>query len=772
MIFHTERNQSDSEIEGKKPVKEKAHGKSAQRELSVPLIEDSNQNSFEVPSKNGDSDAKLIYSVSNAHVNSRGVSGSLYKINISRGMTCNVYEVDARWAWVSTEAVRAEGSHGVKLAVKRLSRKITPKQFLQEYDTLRAVTEARHRNIVEFLNAFRYADRKNTVYYNFSFPLAAGNLKQLFRSTSAHMIQGTDHFETEPVLHRFPEGFYSTALKSFWSEFEGLASALAYLHDPSNILLYEGSGVPPIIVKLTDFGLAVALQTKLSWRLGTQEAQSAWQYDAPEIREDQSSFWKTYASRKTLQPTSEELKSGDVWKLGSVFIELLSFLVKGDTGVLQFRKFITTTHNELTSDDISDTRFDDGKKAKDEVLEWLSYLATIDVRVQEMEASLRSMVDIAFASILMARGIFESHHLDSFVLQALLTSARRWSRNGSATVWNGGHSKMGTGRVLKAIQEISWEWSSESLYIDVPDPVAQAYKETSQPISHIRQPVSCPPAPSYPPPTHNSKQIADSQFGMILRPLRNNQTLHQLRSSSPNRGRLGNISAGSSASTGALQSQNISREIYWCVDKAWSEPRITKLCSVQELHQILDDKSLCEQLMKEYNRVRTWKGRLLSWKSCLGVEFIKFSRPYPGQDDVVKIQIGLPPSDPLAYEYTLWKPEEVHMKIAATQLIASIYHPEKASGISTTLKMIPKRITAQSGSSASSEDWGMHALQRFSLWKIMTWIALLTILGLVFVVFWLVYIDKTDLQHAFMPYTFLATMVLIGLGVPQFLEVD
>jgi hypothetical protein len=78
----------------------------------------------------------------------------------------------------------------------------------------------------------------------------------------------------------------------------------------------------------------------------------------------------------------------------------------------------------------------------------------------------------------------------------------------------------------------------------------------------------------------------------------------------------------------------------------------------------------------------------------------------------------------------------------------------------------------QSGSSASPEDWGMHALQRFSLWKIMTWIALLTILGPVFVVFWLVYIDKTDLQHAFMPYAFLATMVLIGLGVPQFLEVD
>lgn len=91
------------------------------------------------------------------------------------------------------------------------------------------------------------------------------------------MIQGTANFETEPFLHRFPEGFYATAVKSLWSEFESLASALAYLHDeckivhsdikPSNILLYEGSGLPPIIAKPPDFGLAFDLQTKLSWRL-------------------------------------------------------------------------------------------------------------------------------------------------------------------------------------------------------------------------------------------------------------------------------------------------------------------------------------------------------------------------------------------------------------------------------------------------------------------------------------------------------------------------
>lgn len=692
------------------------------------------------------------------------------------------------------------------MAVKRLLRQTTQKQFLQEYDALRAATRGRHRNIVDFLNAFRYAEGKKAVYYNFSFPLAAGNLKQLFCLSSAHPIQETKNIKTEPIPPRFPEGFYSVALKSLWSEFEGLASALAYLHDeckivhsdikPSNILLYEGHGVPTVIIaKLTDFGLAVDIQTKLTWRLGTQEARSAWQYDAPEIRdyfsEGQPLSRESSASRSTLKPTSEELKSGDVWKLGSIFIELLSFLVKGDTGVLQFRKFITTTHDELTSDDISDTRFNDGEKVKDEVLEWLSCLATIDLRAQEMEALLRSMLDVNSSrpsAAVISRFLQNSSvclYFDS--MGHLHFTPSRFVRPPSAIdqckevveKWvshclDWWPFKNGNRSCPQGYTRISWEWSSECLYIDVPDAVAQAYKETCQPVSHIPQPVSYPPAPSYPSPTDNPIGIAYSQGGIHLGQPGNDQTGYQLRSDSQNRATLQNISTSPPAATGALQPQNLPKEIYWCVDKAWSEPRITKLCSVQELHRILDDKSLCEHLMKEYNRVRTWKGRLLSWKTCLAIEFIKFHRSYPSQDDVVKIQIGLPPSDPLSYEYTLKKPEEVHMKIAATQLIAGIYRPEKASGIKTTLEMIPKRIMTQPGSlsTSSSEGWGIHALQRFSLWKIMTWIAFLTVLGLSFVAFWLVYIDKTNLQNAFMPYTFLATMVMIGLGVPQLLEVD
>ena len=218
--------------------------------------------------------------------------------------------------------------------------------------------------------------------------------------------------------------------------------------------------------------------------------------------------------------------------------------------------------------------------------------------------------------------------------------------------------------------------------------------------------------------------------------------------------------------------QSSYKEIYWCVDRAWTEPRSTKLCSLREHPEIRDDKSLCEILIKEYNRVRAWKGRIFSWKSCLGIEFIKFARTSTGRDNIIRVQIGLPPSSSTSYEISRLTPEEVHMKIAASELIAGIHQPHGGRDRTTTLNMYPKRIRNEHANGTSSDDWGMHALPRFSLWKILAWIASLTILGLVFVMSWLVFINKTDLQNAFIPFTFLATMVMIGLGVPQLLEVD
>ena len=138
-------------------------------------------------------------------------------------------------------------------------------------------------------------------------------------------------------------------------------------------------------------------------------------------------------------------------------------------------------------------------------------------------------------------------------------------------------------------------------------------------------------------------------------------------------------------------------------------------------------------------------------------------------------QIFRPSSNASLWHYRLVSPEEVHLKIAEAQIIAGIHGSVLASGFTNTLEMIPKNLATPSQGGPDVNEpgsWGMHARQRFSLWKIMAWIVSLTIIGLVFVILWLVFIDRTDLQNAFVPYTFLATMVLIGMGVPQLLDVD
>jgi serine/threonine protein kinase len=237
---------------------------------------------------------------------------------------------------------------------------------------------------VELLSAFRYGDEE--VHYNLSFPLAVGNLKQLFRGS----------LEDKAGI--------SIAVASLWSQFEGLANGLAYLHDEckivhadlksSNNLLYETSGSPPLVAKIADFGLAATLSNTATWTIGTVEAISAWKYDPPELRAHmaKAKLHSGDESRNEEIPSAEQLKRADIWKLGAVFIELSTFLVYGVSGIADFRHYITTKRKNITSDELSDTRFDDGVEVKTEVLDWIRRLSQCDPFVSEIEGILSQML--------------------------------------------------------------------------------------------------------------------------------------------------------------------------------------------------------------------------------------------------------------------------------------------------------------------------------------------------------------------------------------------
>lgn len=133
---------------------------------------------------------------------------------------------------------------------------------------------------------------------------------------------------------------------------------------PSNVLLYKNID-NILITKITDFGIAADLEAAVVWQPGTIRAKSTQRYDVPEVRK------LSYNIEAPRWLTPQQLQKNDTWKLGAVFLELLTCLVCGRRGITEFWNHITTTYNHLTSDGIEDTRFDDGERVKPEVQEQL-----------------------------------------------------------------------------------------------------------------------------------------------------------------------------------------------------------------------------------------------------------------------------------------------------------------------------------------------------------------------------------------------------------------
>jgi serine/threonine protein kinase len=247
-----------------------------------------------------------------------------------------------------------------------MSNNTTKEQFLLEYEALRTARKSNHPNLIQVLQAFRHVEG-GVQSFNFLFPLASGNLKHLFRGS----------LDNTEIARR---------AQDLWGQIEGLASAVEYLHDecriahrdikPSNILLYDESEYPYLQAKITDFGLAISLDGATTFNPDTKEAKSALQYDAPEIRKYAEELGLSHSKR----PRPQDLTKGDVWKFGTVFTELLTFLLLGSRGVEDFRDFITTTEGNIRSDMMEGAHFDDGTEVKPEVLRWLNKLAQLSTR--------------------------------------------------------------------------------------------------------------------------------------------------------------------------------------------------------------------------------------------------------------------------------------------------------------------------------------------------------------------------------------------------------
>ncbi|KAF2227527.1 hypothetical protein BDZ85DRAFT_4505 [Elsinoe ampelina] len=212
--------------------------------------------------------------------------------------------------------------------------------------------------------------------------------------------------------------------------------------------------------------------------------------------------------------------------------------------------------------------------------------------------------------------------------------------------------------------------------------------------------------------------------------------------------------------------------IYWCVDSSWRQPVLTKRADIAT--HGLNDCALFTRLNQESSAIKGYLRSFFSLKGCVDIEFIKFGSVLTHPSQVRRILEELPcPCKPTCkhdYRYQKSVNEEMHRRIAATEIMEGMKDPSRFHNTSDTLAIIPQDM-AQTRFGRDEPAWGLHAVEGIMLWKFLVFVGIMTLAGLVFVAVWLACVDEKDLQGAFTVATFLTTMVMIAVASPQLMGI-
>ncbi|SCO53165.1 uncharacterized protein FFMR_11394 [Fusarium fujikuroi] len=699
----------------------------------------------------------------------------LYATAVESGETFNVFGVETRLSVNrhlsnSRDVVR-------KCAVKRLHESTSAEQFWTEYESLKRLKSLNHPHLIDTLSVFR-SEIGATQYFNFVFPLALSNLKRLFR----------EPYVPVPVRNR--------DLDSLWGQISGLSSAVAYLHDsahmahrdikPSNILIYEEPSANGISLKLTDFWLSIDLSRARTWEQGSRARQSAWLYGSPEVR-NASPMPGVETSTRIKIPSPSDLTANDIWKLGCVFTELLAYLVAGSSsGVEAFRDYITTTEDNISSDVFNDTRFDDGEQVKPQVLEFIDQMAYKDYRAGMVQSVIKGMLTksalrptIARVCEELAENNFPDINFNDGVRVVQFVPADRLARShfdalrlkieewtGRPIDWApfrqplprldaGGYMATWKASLACSTNKLShnntFQWHGVELALALSRDEFDRYKATCFPVTTNNVPLL--------PLTiqgHKTQQTAKPGSSM------QSASLGQPSQSSP----ATNILAANALP--AVQTTVNTKDIYWCIERNFTEPTEIYLSPIENAETLDDDEQLFRQVNKAIGSREGWVRRLLSWKSCTAIDFVQFLVIWDNKDQVIPIEKELPPPATPFYNHSIPLPHGVHMRTAEQQMVFGLRDPKKGRGETTIIDMLPKKTNPPPFSKRVSEPgWGLHAKMGFSQRRFLAWLTFCIILGGIFVVAWLVLINPTDLQNAFIPSFIFAALLTIAMGLLQ-----
>lgn len=217
----------------------------------------------------------------------------------------------------------------------------------------------------------------------------------------------------------------------------------------------------------------------------------------------------------------------------------------------------------------------------------------------------------------------------------------------------------------------------------------------------------------------------------------------------------------------AVQTSVNTKDIYWCIERNFTEPTEIYLSPIQNA-ETLDDEQLFRQVNKAIDSTEGWVRRLFSWKRCTAIDFVQFLVIWENKDQVNPIQKELPPPATPFYNHSVPLPHDFHMRAAELQMVFGLRDPKKGRGETTIIDMLPKKTNPPPFSKKMSEPgWGLHAKMGFSQRRFLAWLIFCIILGGIFVVFWLIFISKTDLQNVYIPTFLFATILTVALGLLQ-----
>lgn len=140
--------------------------------------------------------------------------------------------------------------------------------------------------------------------------------------------------------------------------------------------------------------------------------------------------------------------------------------------------------------------------------------------------------------------------------------------------------------------------------------------------------------------------------------------------------------------------------------------------------------------------------------------------------EVDSLKAGLlPPVSARDYTHSVPSPRNIQMRAARKQMVRGLKYPKKERGKTTITSMLPKKQNPPPFARDMGKfGWGLHAKMGFSQWRFLCWLIGCFILNVIFVALWLVYVNSTDLQNAFVPAAFSTAVLTFGLAVIQISE--